>query len=115
MDQIRRQAPGTKVLGFSANEQDATQTVRNYRLGVNMYRRLGSLLLSGFLMAGFILAVTTKVAHAYIDVGSASLMLQMLVATAIGSLFAIKVFWHRITGNISRFLSRVKSPREPVE
>ena len=80
-----------------------------------MHKRLGSLVLSTFLIAGFILAVGTSQAHAYIDAGSASFMIQVLVASAFGSLIALKMFWRRITGQLSRLFSRVKRPRDAVE
>ena len=80
-----------------------------------MQKRVGSVSLTIFLIAGFILAVTTSRAHAYIDAGSASFMIQVLVATAFGSLIALKMFWRRITGQISRFFSKVKGPRDAVE
>ena len=63
-----------------------------------MLRRFGSLLLSVLLRAGFTLTVTIRQAHAYIDLGSASFLLQMPLASFVRSLFAIKVFWQRLTG-----------------
>ena len=59
--------------------------------------------------------VSIKEAHAYIDAGSAGLMLQMLLATLIGGLFALKVFWHNITGKLSKIFamfSQSKAPRD---
>ena len=82
---------------------------------VTVYQRVGSLLLSLFLLAGFVLTVTTKVAHAYIDIGSGSIILQGLLAGVFGSLFALKIWWRRFTGLLSRFFSKVKSPKETIE
>lgn len=80
-----------------------------------MRKRLGSAILSTFLFTGFILAVTTSQANAYIDAGSASFMIQVLVATAFGSLLALKIFWRRMMGKIARLYSRVKRLRDSVE
>ncbi|MDD5040571.1 MAG: hypothetical protein PHY34_05485 [Patescibacteria group bacterium] len=35
-------------------------------------------------------------AHAYIDAGSGSYIIQIIVATFLGGLFAIKIFWKKI-------------------
>jgi hypothetical protein len=40
--------------------------------------------------------------HAYVDPGSGSYLLQLLVATLFGALFAVRVFWVRIKGLLSR-------------
>ena len=77
-----------------------------------MRRRLWSQFLSAGLATAFILAVTTKEAHAYIDIGSGSMMIQIILATLFGSLFTIKVFWKRLTGFASRMVAKVKHPRE---
>ena len=35
-------------------------------------------------------------AYAYLDPGTGSYMLQLLIASLVGALFAIKIFWGRI-------------------
>jgi hypothetical protein len=40
--------------------------------------------------------------HAYLDPGSGSLLLQILLGTLLGAGFIIKMFWKRITGIFSR-------------
>jgi hypothetical protein len=42
-------------------------------------------------------------------------MIQVLVATAFGSLLALKIFWRRVIGQISSLLSRAKRLRGSVE
>lgn len=37
-------------------------------------------------------------AHAYIDPGTGSVILQALVAGVLGSLFVIKTYWAKLTG-----------------
>jgi hypothetical protein len=73
-----------------------------------MVKKTASLALSIFLAAGFSLGINIKQAHAYIDVGSATLYLYMFVATAFGALFMLKAFWQRILGRISRFAAIVR-------
>jgi hypothetical protein len=78
-----------------------------------MVKRFASFLLSVSLLIPFWLMATTKEAHAYIDFGSGSLILQTLLASIFGALFTLKIYWRRLTGNISALLSRVKSPKPP--
>ncbi len=44
-------------------------------------------------------------AQAYVDPGSGSYILQLLVATLFGALFAVRVFWARIKGFLGRLTS----------
>ena len=41
-------------------------------------------------------------AHAYIDPGTGSFVIQGIIAAVVGAGFAIKVFWHRIVTSFSR-------------
>jgi hypothetical protein len=41
-------------------------------------------------------------AHAYLDPGSGSYLLQLLIAGALGAAFALRMFWGRIKGFFSR-------------
>jgi len=59
--------------------------------------------------------VSIKQAHAYIELGSLSFMIQILIGAAFGALFTLKVFWHRITGKLSRFFALIKSTKEHSE
>ena len=79
-----------------------------------MQKSLGSLLLSVLLVTAFVLAATTKVAHAYIDISYGSFLIQILLGTAFGTLFMIKVFWRRLTGQLSRFLSKMRTLKVPM-
>ncbi len=42
-------------------------------------------------------------AYAYIDPGSGSLIIQMLIGTLVGLGIALKVYWHRIRMKFSNF------------
>ena len=45
-------------------------------------------------------------AWAYLDPGTGSYIIQMVVAGILGGLFAMKVFWVRIRGFLGRVFSR---------
>ena len=65
-------------------------------------RRVGSLFVSVALLISIFAVATTKEAHAqYVEPGTISLLVQMLIAGGLASLVAVKVFWQRITGRIS--------------
>lgn len=51
-------------------------------------------------------AVLAREAHAYLDPGTGSYILQMVIAGILGALFAIKLFWLRIKGFFGRVFSR---------
>jgi len=50
-------------------------------------------------------------AHAYLDPGTGSFILQMLIAGAVGAAMAIKAFW----GNIVMFFNRQRPPQGKKE
>ncbi len=47
-------------------------------------------------------------AMAYLDPGTGSYVLQMLVAAFLGSMFALKIFW----GQVKEFLARLFSKKD---
>ena len=46
--------------------------------------------------------VWSEEAHAYLDPGTGSFIVQSIVAAIAGGLFMIKVFWQKITNRFSR-------------
>lgn len=48
----------------------------------------------------------------YLDPGSGSYLLQLLIAGALGALFALRIYWSRIKRAISRLLGRAKDERD---
>ena len=76
-----------------------------------MQKRAGSLLISALLVTSFMWIVTTKEAHAYIDPGTGSFLIQILLATLFGSLFALKVIRQRVAEVMTTFLSKIKGLR----
>jgi hypothetical protein len=56
----------------------------------------------------------TREAHAYLDPGTGSYILQILIASLVGALFMLKVFWGRIIGFFSKDASESEATvREP--
>jgi hypothetical protein len=45
-------------------------------------------------------------ASAYLDPGTGSLMLQMLIAGVMGALFTMKLYWYRVKAFVARILGR---------
>ena len=78
-------------------------------------RQVGERLQTVLLVVAFLIVVTTREAHAYIDLGSGSFFIQVLLGTFFASLFTIKVFWRRLTGYMSRFFSRMKRAKGPMK
>lgn len=44
--------------------------------------------------------------NAYLDPGSGSYLLQLLIAGALGALFALRVYWKRVRGFLLRLIGR---------
>ncbi|MBA7509039.1 hypothetical protein ES705_00976 [subsurface metagenome] len=65
-----------------------------------------------FLMAfGLIILfylITPNRVYAYLDAGTGSYMIQIIIAIAVGGAFGIKIFWRRIYGFFKRLPSRSK-------
>ena len=57
-----------------------------------------------------VLLVLSRPAMAYIDPGSGSMILQVILAGILGSLFAIKVFWQKITAFFRGLTGKKKLP-----
>lgn len=52
--------------------------------------------ISPIFLAVFLLLVYTRPAQAYLDPGSGSMLLQLLLGGIAGVLLALKLFWHHI-------------------
>ena len=55
-----------------------------------------------------ILPLFSKDCYAYLDPGTGSYVLQILLASILGALFSIKVFWSKIRSFFSKLFSRGK-------
>jgi hypothetical protein len=62
------------------------------------------------LVAVLLLAIVSAPAYAYLDPGSGSYLLQILLAGLLGALFTLKVFWKRIVSFFAQLFS--KRPRD---
>jgi hypothetical protein len=47
-------------------------------------------------------------AHAYIDLGTGSYVLQIVAAAALGSLFTVKLYWKKLVSLFRGFLGRTR-------
>jgi O-antigen/teichoic acid export membrane protein len=45
-------------------------------------------------------------AYAYLDPGTGSIILQLLIAAIVGALFTLKLYWYRFKAFIKRLFSR---------
>jgi len=51
---------------------------------------------------------TIRIILAYVDPGTGSYLLQLLIATILGGLFVIKTYWRRIMSFLSNKFSKSK-------
>lgn len=74
-------------------------------------RRFHIALHSG-LLAALVVILCCGRAHAYIDPGTGSYILQIVIAGVVGAAFTLKLFWRRLGLFISNAVSRIKNRRE---
>ena len=58
-----------------------------------------------FVIPVTIIAFFPVPAHAYLDVGSASMLLQMALAGIVGALVSIKIYWQRLSAFLRNLFS----------
>lgn len=56
--------------------------------------------------------LTVPAAHAYVDPGTGSYIFQVLIGIFLGAAVAVKLFWRRIWGFVTR--KPVRTPSGPV-
>jgi hypothetical protein len=61
------------------------------------------------------LALVPRDAHAYLDAGTGSYIIQLAIAGFVGGLFAIKLFWKKIGAFLKRVFSRTAQDEQPKE
>jgi len=61
------------------------------------------------LACALVLTALVPAAHAYLDPGTGSYLLQLLIAGVLGGLFAVKVYWTNVK---TFFLSRFHKPKD---
>ena len=63
---------------------------------------------SGVLLSVFLLPLTSQDVHAYIDLGTGSIIIQVLIASLIGGLFLLKVYWGKVKAFIRNLFSKAR-------
>ena len=56
-----------------------------------------------------LLLALPSIAHAYLDPGTGSYVVQLLIGTVLGGLFALGVFWRRVVASFKRLFKRGSS------
>jgi hypothetical protein len=56
----------------------------------------------------FLFISLTSQAHAYLDPGTGSMMLQIVIASVVGALFTLKTFWSQIKNYFSTKFTKNK-------
>ena len=74
----------------------------NPRSRIDMVLAVGALLL------------VPRMAHAYLDPGTGSYVLQVLIAGVVAGFFTIKLFWLKIVGFFARLVGK-QAPNKPSD
>jgi hypothetical protein len=75
--------------------------------------RSSAVWIAAFLL--YFLVAAAPAAHAYIDPGTGSYVFQVVVGAILGAAVAIKVFWRRIWGFLTRRSVKVKDRAADAE
>lgn len=62
--------------------------------------------ISLFIITISIYVVSISTAHAYIDMGTGSMIFQMIVAGLVGASFTIKMYWRTIVTKVRHLLGK---------
>lgn len=63
---------------------------------------------SGVLLSVFLLPLPSQSVHGYIDPGTGSLVLQVLIASFVGALFLIKIYWGKLKAFFNNLFSKAR-------
>jgi tellurite resistance protein TehA-like permease len=74
--------------------------------------KLRTYLVLVFSFLALILFLFPAKAHAYLDPGTGSYIIQIAIATFVGALFAIRLFWRRIKAFFKRQSSHQEADRQ---
>ncbi len=66
-------------------------------------------LAKGMLVFALLLLLVPSLAHAYLDPGTGSYVMQLLIGSLLGGLFALGMFWRRVKASIERIFRRGSS------
>ena len=67
-------------------------------------------LANSVVFVALLLLGSTEAAHAYVDPGTGSYVIQILIAALAGAAFAVKIYWGKIKGLFSRSRSDAGEP-----
>lgn len=76
--------------------------------------QIKSVTLLALLLGAIILACPPR-AHAYLDPGTGSYLIQVILAALLGGAVALKLFWRNISGFFRRLFSRRTAPEGPSD
>ena len=88
-----------------ASSQDEARSTGRRRVGTQDGRssvKHSKCLAESSLFVSLLFVASTQVAHAYVDPGTGSYVIQILIAALAGAAFAVKIYWGRIKGIFSR-------------
>lgn len=54
----------------------------------------------------FLIFLNAQTAYAYLDPGTGSYLLQILLASLLGAAFAVKIFWQKIITSMKKIFSK---------
>ena len=66
------------------------------------------LITSSPLLSVSLLPFTSQNIRAYIDPGTGSLIIQVLIASFVGALFVIKVYWKKVKAFVNNLFSKAR-------
>ena len=70
---------------------------------------------AGFLALVMALFVFPAQAHAYLDPGTGSYILQLALAALVGALFAVRLFWGRIKAFFQKLFSQGEEEEQDAD
>lgn len=71
-------------------------------------------LTNSVVLAGLLFLIAARNAHAYIDPGSGSYILQLILAGLLGAGVAVTIYWKRIKASISGLFSRGRREEDDI-
>jgi len=72
-------------------------------------------LASSFALTVCVLLICGEVAHAYMDPGTGSYLFQLLMASILGALFAIKMYWKSLKVVFKNLFSKNREADKPTD
>lgn len=57
-------------------------------------------------------ALVPKTTYAYVDSGTGSYVVQVVIATILGGMFAVKMYWKKMRSFVEKFFSKNDNEKE---